>query len=190
MDEFPRNRSSSCPGKLKFRKNFSMSFPKFVNKGELIEMIERFWILESCKSSPDLNSRKLQVCGKYTNVTSYFEQEYQDLREIFEVEETTLGLLTTFTMSTTTTDWSTMSTGELITSTKESIPTKSTTKKWTSTEPTTTKPTTTEPTTTRAKTSTKPTTTSMSSDNNRPLIRVDISLVTGKICIRRINPKS
>ena len=33
MDEFSRNRSSSCPGKLKFRKNFWMSLPGFANKG-------------------------------------------------------------------------------------------------------------------------------------------------------------
>ena len=33
LDEFPRNLSVSHPGKLKFRKNFWMSFPGFANKG-------------------------------------------------------------------------------------------------------------------------------------------------------------
>ena len=33
MDEFSRNRSVSRPGQLKFRENFWMSFPEFANKG-------------------------------------------------------------------------------------------------------------------------------------------------------------
>jgi len=33
LDEFSRNRSVSRPGELKFRENFWMSFPGFVNKG-------------------------------------------------------------------------------------------------------------------------------------------------------------
>ena len=32
-DEFSRNPSMSHPGKLKFHKNFWMSFPRFANKG-------------------------------------------------------------------------------------------------------------------------------------------------------------
>ena len=151
-------------------------------------MIERLWILESCKSSPDRNSRKLKVCGSYTNITSYFEQEYQDFIEIFDVEQTTLkmgySLLPTTTSTTpiyssstyssTMYSWtSNSSTGKLIESTR-----KSTTKKSITTKSTTTKSTTKKWT---AKKSTKPKTTRMTSDNNKPLIQLNISLVTGRI---------
>ena len=38
MDEFSKNRSSSCPGNLKFRRIFRMSFPAFANKALIIRV--------------------------------------------------------------------------------------------------------------------------------------------------------